>query len=72
MAVTNEAISEQIGGDPDLIGVKELARRLGVPKSWVYRQCRLHKKTGFPVEKLGKYNRFDYQKVRRWAAGSGD
>lgn len=66
MALTNEAVTEQLAEGADLIGVDQLARKLGVPKSWVYRQCRLHKKTGFPVEKAGKYNKFDYQKVRRW------
>jgi len=68
VSLSNEAVTEQLENEADLLGVDQLARRLGVPKSWVYRQCRLHKKTGFPVEKFGKYNKFDYEKVREWAA----
>lgn len=72
MAVTNEAISEQIGEDPDVLNIDQLATKLNVPKSWIYRQCRLRKRTGFPVEKYGKYLRFDYQRVRKWAAENDD
>jgi hypothetical protein len=68
VAVTSEAITEQLNNEADLLTVDQLARRLDVPKSWIYRQCRLKEKTGFPVEKYGKYNKFDYQKVRQWAA----
>ena len=50
----------------DLIGVEQLAKKLGVPVSWIYRQCRLRKRTGFPVKKFGKYNRFDYLEVLEW------
>lgn len=56
----------------DLLNVDELAKRLNVPKSWIYRQCRLRKRTGFPVEKYGKYLRFDYLRVREWAAQRND
>lgn len=51
-----------------LLSVEQLAERLNVPVSWIYRQCRLRKRTGFPVKKFGKYNRFDYQEVMKWAA----
>ena len=66
MAVTSEAITEQLNSEADLLNVDQLSGKLGVKKSWIYRQCRLHKLTGFPVEKAGKYNKFDYQKVRQW------
>jgi excisionase family DNA binding protein len=54
-----------------LIDIDELARRLNVSKSWVYAQTRLRKRNGFPVEKYGKYLRFDYEAVRQWARENG-
>ena len=44
-----------------LLTVGELAERLQVKKSWVYRQIRLGK---IPVMRFGKYRRFDWEKVK--------
>ena len=52
--------------EKQLIDVAELAKRLNVPESWVYGQCRQRKATGFPVIKLGKYLRFNYSDVIKW------
>lgn len=40
---------------------KQLAERLQVPVSWVYKQ-----KGSMPVLKCGKYLRFDWQAVVEW------
>ncbi len=47
-------------GSGDLLDVEELAKRLNVPKSWVYEQSRLKI---IPSVKIGRYLRFDFQKV---------
>ena len=44
-----------------LLTVGELAERLQVKNSWVYRQVRLGK---IPVLRFGKYRRFDWNKVK--------
>ncbi len=50
----------------DLIDPKELARRLGVPVSFIYdRTCR-NAPDRIPHIKLGKYVRFDWAKVELW------
>ena len=46
----------------ELITVKELARRLNVPASWIYRRTRLGQEA-IPHIKLGKYVRFDWEEV---------
>lgn len=43
-----------------LIDAKELAEKLGVPTSWVYRAAREGR---IPSIKLGKYVRFDPEKA---------
>jgi excisionase family DNA binding protein len=44
-----------------LLTVGELAERLQVKNSWVYRQVRLGR---IPVLRFGKYRRFDWEKVK--------
>ena len=44
-----------------LLTVSELAERLQVKNSWVYRQIRLGR---IPVLRFGKYRRFDWEEVR--------
>jgi len=38
-----------------LVGMDEITKILGVKKNWLYQRTRLK---GFPVVKVGKYNRF--------------
>jgi excisionase family DNA binding protein len=47
----------------NLIGIKEMAEKLSVPVSWCYQRTR----TGeIPHFKIGKYVRFDVEKVMEW------
>jgi excisionase family DNA binding protein len=47
----------------DLVSIKEMARKINVPVSWLYSRTR----TGeIPHFKVGKYVRFDPEKVMRW------
>ena len=46
-----------------LEGIKAIANRLDVPKSWIYSRTR----TGeIPHYKLGKYVKFDESEVMEW------
>src|SRR4051794_474528 len=51
-----------------LIDVHELARRLGVSHWWIrrYVQGRGMARAPFPVHRVGRYVRFDYDEVRAW------
>ena len=51
---------------PKLLTIDELAILLRVKKSWVYDKTRAAKRTGFPVIRVGKYLRFESQKVMEW------
>ena len=46
----------------ELIKVTELAKRLNVPVSWIYRRTRLGQEA-IPHVKMGKYVRFDWEEV---------
>ena len=46
----------------ELITAKELARRLNVQVSWIYRRTRLGQEA-IPHVKMGKYVRFDWEEV---------
>jgi predicted DNA-binding transcriptional regulator AlpA len=48
---------------PKLLNIEELATLLQVPRSWIYEHTRTSKTSGFPVIRVGKYLRFEYQKV---------
>ena len=52
----------EILGFAQLITIKEMAEKLKVPKSWIYQRTRLGVKS-IPHVKLGKYVRFDEDKV---------
>jgi excisionase family DNA binding protein len=54
------------GSSQRLLTIEELAGLLQVPKSWIYDRSRLVKVNGFPVLKVGKYLRFDYERVLNW------
>ena len=47
----------------NLIGIKEMATRLDVPVSWLYSRTRTNE---IPHLKIGKYIKFDAEKVMRW------
>ena len=53
--------------DPtDILTPAELAKRLKVPLSWVYKQT-AHKENGsIPVLRCGLYLRFDWSAVSEW------
>lgn len=46
----------------ELITANELAKRLNVPVSWIYRRTRLGQEA-IPHVKMGKYVRFDWEEV---------
>ncbi len=45
-----------------LVGVREMARRLNVPVSWLYKRTRLGPQA-VPFLRLGKYIKFDPEAV---------
>lgn len=51
-----------------LLSVSEVAQLLGVPASWVYGHTRSRGLLRIPHIKLGKYVRFDPNKVRDWVS----
>ncbi len=48
------------------VTAKEMAEILRVPISWIYQNTSAGKKNGIPFVKVGKYVRFDVQKVRSY------
>ena len=60
--------SDVSAGDapPELLTVKEAARFLKVPVSWVYEHVRPEAGDRLPVVKLGKYLRFDSRDLRAY------
>ncbi len=51
---------------PKLLTIDELAALLRVPRSWIYDKTRVSKVNGFPVIRVGKYLRFEPEKVMEW------
>ena len=49
-----------------LIGVNELAEILGVPPSWIYARSRETDPDSIPRLKVGKYVKFELDKVMDW------
>ncbi len=49
--------------DQNLIGINEMAKKLDVPASWLYSRTRTNE---IPHYKVGKYVKFDAEKVMRW------
>lgn len=47
----------------------EMAARLKVKNSWIYRQTMLHGPGTIPRIKIGKYLRFEPEKVISWIKG---
>lgn len=50
----------------NLLSVDELSEKLNVPKSWVYARTRQTGPGVIPRTRLGKYVRFDWEKVKEW------
>lgn len=49
--------------DEQLVGIEEIQRMTGLPKSWLYAQTA----AGYlPSYKLGKYNRYRPSEVKAW------
>jgi len=51
-----------------MMDVRELASRLGVPASFIYDRTRTDGPERIPHIKLGKYVRFDPERVEAWLA----
>lgn len=49
----------------ELITATELAKRLNVPVSWIYRRTRLGQEA-IPHVRIGKYVRFDWGEIMRF------
>ena len=47
----------------NLIGIKEMARKLDLPVSWLYAKTRTRE---IPFLKVGKYVKFDESEVIEW------
>jgi excisionase family DNA binding protein len=59
----NEAASRLVGVSGSLLTADQVARMLGVPKSWVYEQSR---KGRIPTVTLGRYRRYRAEAITRW------
>jgi excisionase family DNA binding protein len=53
-------------GMKELIEIKELARRLSVPVTFIYDRTRKNSPDPIPHLKIGKYVRFDPEAVVQW------
>lgn len=47
----------------NLIGIKEMAKKLDLPVSWLYARTRTDE---IPHYKIGKYVKFDAERVMQW------
>lgn len=52
--------------NPNFLTVNELAESLKVPKSWVYSRSREKGPSAMPRIRMGKYLRFELDKVLDW------
>ena len=50
----------------DMLTISEMADRLKVKKSWLYRQTKRHAPGSIPRMKIGKYLRFNEAAVMGW------
>jgi len=56
----------------NLLSVDELAESLKVPKSWVYSRSRETGPDAMPRIRVGKYVRFELDKVLKWLKGQSE
>lgn len=54
-----------------LLTVEELAKALKVPRSWIYSRTRVTGPGTIPRIKVGKYLRFDLDRVMEWINAQG-
>jgi excisionase family DNA binding protein len=55
-----------MGERKDLLTLEEMAARLRVNQSWLYRQTKRHGPGSIPRLKIGKYLRFNEAEVMAW------
>jgi predicted DNA-binding transcriptional regulator AlpA len=55
-----------------LITAAQVAKKLGVPESWVREHCRGRCEKQLPHVRLGKYVRFIDSKIDEWIAGQAE
>jgi len=53
----------------EFLTIDELAKRLRVKKSWIYRYSRQSGPESIPKIKVGKYLRFRLNEVMKWVEG---
>ena len=70
VAIAQEAIARE-QAEIEIIGPPELAKRLGVPTSWVQERTRNRTKDTIPHYKFGKYVRFAWgsPELAEWLRG---
>ncbi len=51
---------------PKFLNIKQLAAELNVPVSWIYSRTRETGPDSIPFTKMGKYLRFEIEKVLAW------
>lgn len=56
----------------DMLTIAEMADRLKVHKSWLYRQTKKQGPGSIPRMKIGKYLRFNEADVMAWLRGRQD
>lgn len=56
----------------ELLTLEEMAARLRVNQSWLYRQTKQHGAGSIPRMKVGKYLRFNEAEVMAWLKGRQD
>jgi len=57
---------KQMQDKSDLATLEEMAARLRVNQSWIYRQTKRHGPGSIPRLKVGKYLRFNPEEVMKW------
>jgi len=55
----------------DFLTPDEMAEILRTPLSWIYSQTRKKGKNTIPMTRVGKYIRFEREKVLRWIQDGG-
>jgi excisionase family DNA binding protein len=53
----------------NLIGIKEMAKKLDVPVSWLYSRTRTKE---IPFYRIGKYCKFNESEVMDWVKGQNE
>lgn len=58
--------------DSSFLTLNEMAEILKVPKSWLYSRTRETRPDSIPRVKVGKYIRFEADKVMEWIKGQNE